>query len=64
MTETYAKKDKDILTVTKVVNETHITEENRVEIQTRMDRLELEKIEIQKKIDTEKNKITILDTKE
>lgn len=61
MAETFVKKDKDTLTVTKVTNETHITEENRAEIQTRIDHLEIDKSELQKKIDVEKNKIAILD---
>lgn len=59
--ETYTKKDKDTLTVTRITNETHITEEDRAEIQTQIDHLEFDKIELQKKIDGLKTKIAILD---
>ncbi len=65
MTETYNKKDKDTLTVTRITSETHITEENRAEIQTQIDHLELDKAkqqaDIQKKIDELKAKIAVLD---
>lgn len=61
MAETYEKKDENTLTVTNVVNETHITEENRAEIQTQIDHLEIDKAELQKKIDDLKAKIAILD---
>ncbi len=61
MAETYEKKDKDTLTVTRIVSETHITEEDRAEIQTQVDHLELGKTELQKKIDELKTKIAILD---
>ncbi len=36
MTETYKKKDKDALTVTRTTDETHIVEEDRAEIQTEL----------------------------
>lgn len=65
MTETYAKKDKDTLTVTKTTEETHIVEEDRAEIQTKLDHLELDAaksaLDYQTKIDALKAKITILD---
>ena len=60
MSETYEKKDKDTLTVTRITNETHIVEEDRAEIQTQIDHLELDKSELQKKIDELKAKIAIL----
>lgn len=64
--ETYEKKDKDTLTVTRTTDETHITEEDRAEIQTKLDHAELNaaqsKIDWQKKIDALKAKITILDS--
>ncbi len=66
MTETYTKKDKDTLTVTRTTDETHITEEDRAEIQTKLDHLELEAaqsvIDFQTKIDELNAKLTILDT--
>lgn len=65
MTETYAKKDKDTLTVTTVSAETHIVEEDRAEIQTQLDHLELDAaqsvIDYQAKIDILKAKIAVLD---
>ena len=61
MTETYKKKDANTLTVTRTVDETHITEEGRAEIQTELDHLELDKSELQKKIDVLKDKIAVLD---
>lgn len=61
MTITYKKKDINTLTVTTTVDEVHVVEEDRAEIQTQLDHLELDKIEIQKKIDAEKAKIAILD---
>lgn len=61
MAETYVKKDKNTLTVTRTTDETHITEEDRAEIQTKLDHLEFDKSELQKKIDILKNKITTLD---
>ena len=61
MTETYKKIDKDTLEVTRIANETHITEEDRAEIQTQIDHLEIDKVEIQKKIEALKEKIAILD---
>ena len=63
MAETYEKKDKDTLTVTRKVNETHITEEDRAEIQTEIDHFEIDKVELQKKIDERKAKIATLDKK-
>ena len=65
MTETYKKKDENTLTVTRTTDETHITEEDRVEIQTELDHLELDAaqsvIDYQAKIDILKAKIAILD---
>ena len=61
MTDTYAKKDVNTLTVTNTTNETHVTEEDRAEIQTKIDHLELDKSELQKKIDIEIAKIATLD---
>lgn len=65
MTEEYVKKDKDTLTVTKVTSETHIVEEDRAEIQTKLDHLELDAaksaIDYQTKIDELKAKIAVLD---
>lgn len=61
MTVTYIKKDDNTLTVTKVTNETHITEEDRAEIQTKIDHLELNKSELQKEIELLKEKIAVLD---
>ena len=59
--ETYKKKDKNTLVITRITNETHITEEDRAEIQTEIDHLELDIIEFEKKIDTLKEKIAVLD---
>ncbi len=65
MSETYTKKDKDTLTVTRTTDETHITEEDRAEIQTQLDHAELDMIRLvaeqQKKIDGLKAKLAILD---
>jgi hypothetical protein len=65
MTETYTKKDKDTLTVTTVSAETHIVEEDRAEIQTQLDHMELDAaqsvIDYQAKIDILKAKIAVLD---
>ena len=60
MSETYKKKDANTLTVTRIVDETHITEEDRAEIQTKLDHLELDKSELQKEIDVLKKKIVVL----
>ena len=61
MVKTYKKKDKNTLEVIRTINETHITEESRAEIQTKLDHLELDKSELQKKIDVLKDKIAVLD---
>ncbi len=65
MTETYKKKDDNTLTVTHTTDETHITEEDRAEIQTQLDHAELDMTKYiadqQKKIDELKSKIAILD---
>ncbi|HDY84146.1 hypothetical protein LCGC14_1655740 [marine sediment metagenome] len=65
MSETYKKKDKDTLTVTRTTDETHIVEEDRAEIQTKLDHLELDAaqsvIDYQAKIDILKDKLAILD---
>jgi len=58
--EIYEKKDKNTLIITHTTDETHITEENRAEIQTKIDHLELNKSELEKKIDVLKDKIAIL----
>ncbi len=64
MSETYKKKDKNTLTVTRITDETHIVEEDRAVIQTKLDHLELEAaqsaIDFQTKIDELKTKIAIL----
>ena len=64
MTETYKKKDENTLTVTRTTDETHITEEDKAEIQTELDHLELDAaqsvIDYQAKIDILKDKIAIL----
>ena len=64
MSETYKKKDKDTLTVTRTADETHIVEEDRAEIQTKLDHLELEAaqsvIDYQAKIDILKDKLAVL----
>lgn len=63
--ETYKKKDDNTLTVTRSTDETHITEEDRAEIQTLLDHAELDMVKSQadwqKKIDELKAKIAILD---
>ncbi len=63
--EKYKKKDKDTLTVTRTTDETHIVDEDRAEIQTQLDHLELDAaqsvIDFQKRIDILKAKIAILD---
>ena len=65
MAETYEKKNKDTLTVTRTTDETHIVEEDRAEIQTQLDHLELDAaqsvIDFQVKIDILKTKIAVLD---
>lgn len=65
MTKTYKKKNDNTLTVTNTTTETHITEEDRAEIQTKIDHLELDKArqlaDTQKKIDELKAKIAVLD---
>ena len=61
MAETYEKKDINTLTVTKTTNEIHVTEEDRAEIQTKIDHLEFNKVELQKEIDDLKAKIAELD---
>jgi len=61
MVETYVKKDVNTLTVTNATNETHVTEEDRAEIQTKIDHLELDKSKIQLDIDGLKAKIAVLD---
>jgi len=65
MSETYKKKNKNTLEVTRITDETHITEEDRAEIQTKLDHLELgaaqSVIDYKTKIDILKAKIAILD---
>ncbi len=65
MAETYKKKDKNTLEVTRTTDETHITEEERAEIQTLLDHAELDMTRFvddqQKVIDELKAKIAILD---
>lgn len=62
MTKIYKKKNKNTLEITDTVNETHITEESRADIQTKLDHLELDKARIQLEIDSVKAKLTILDS--
>ena len=66
MSETYKKKDKDTLMVTRTTDETHIVEEDRAEIQTQLDHLKLETaqsvIDYQMRIDILKAKIAVLDS--
>lgn len=66
MSTTHTKKDKDTLEVTTVTNETRIIEENRAEIQTRIDHLELDeaksKLDYKNQIGALKAKIAILDS--
>lgn len=66
MAETYKKKNDNTLTVTRITDETHIVEEDRAEIQTQLDHLELEAaqsvIDFQAKIDILKVKIAVLDS--
>lgn len=66
MSETYKKKDDNTLTVTRTTDETHITEEDKAEIQTLLDHAELDMVKSQadwqKKIDGLKAKIAILDS--
>lgn len=65
MPKTFKKKSKDTLEVTTVTNESHTVEENRTEIQTKLDHLELDaaqsEIDYQVRIDELKTKIAILD---
>ena len=65
MPTTHTKKDKDTLTVTKITNETHIVEEGRAEIQTKLDHLKLDaeksRIDYSVKVDELEAKIAILD---
>jgi hypothetical protein len=65
MSETYKKKDDNTLTVTRTTDETHITEEDKAEIQTLLDHAELDMVKSQadwqKKIDALKAKIAVLD---
>lgn len=65
MPEICVKKDDNTLTVTRTVEETHVTEEDRAEIQTQLDHAELGmakyQLDQQKKIDALKAKIAILD---
>ena len=60
MITTYEKKDDNTLTVTRIVSETYITDENRAEIQTEIDHMELDKAKIQIEIELLKAKIAIL----
>jgi len=62
MSETYQKKDKDSIIITRIENNTNIIEESREEIQTQLARLELNKSEIQKQIDKATSKIALLDS--
>lgn len=65
MPETYKKKDDNTLTVTRTTDETHITEEDRAEIQTQLDHAEIDMTKLivdqQRKIDVLKDKIAVLD---
>lgn len=62
MSKIYKKKDENTLIITRTVNETHIIEETRTEIQTQIDHAEFDKSELLKKIDTLTAKIAILDS--
>ena len=66
MVKIYKKKDKNTLEVTDTINETHITEESRAEIQTQLDHLELEAaqsaIDYRVRIDDLKIKLAVLDS--
>lgn len=66
MTKTYKKKDDNTLTVTRTTDETHITEEDRAEIQTQLDHAELDMVKSQadwqKKVNELKAKIAVLDS--
>jgi len=61
MTVAFEKKDANTLIVTHTVSETHISEESRAEIQTKIDHMELDKAKIQIEIELLKAKIAILD---
>ncbi|KKN46595.1 hypothetical protein LCGC14_0671450 [marine sediment metagenome] len=64
MIKTYKKKDDNTLEVTRIINDTHITEEGRAEIQTELDHAEIDMTKFitdqQKKIDKLKTKIAVL----
>ena len=62
MSEIYEKINNNTLKVTRNDNNIHVFEENRAEIQTRIDHWEFDKKELQKKIDAEIAKIAILDS--
>lgn len=62
MTKTYKKKSKDTLEITDTINELHITEISRADLQTKLDHLELDKTKVQLDIDIVKAMIAIFDT--
>ena len=64
MSETYKKIDENTIEVTRILNKTTIIEESRDELRSSLNRLELQKLEIQKQIDKVQTKIAILDTQE
>lgn len=59
--KTYEKKNKNILTITESINETHVTEEDRSKIQTQIDHLKLDRNAISEKIGFLEGLIAILD---
>jgi K+/H+ antiporter YhaU regulatory subunit KhtT len=62
MSETYKKIDENTIEVTRILNKTTIIEESRDELRSSLNRLELQKLEIQKQIDKVQTKIAVLDT--
>ena len=61
MTTTYEKIDDNTLKVTRNDTDIHTFEESRVEIQTQIDHLQLDKSVISEKIDALEAKVAILD---
>ncbi|MHC4866989.1 MAG: hypothetical protein ACYTEX_23170 [Planctomycetota bacterium] len=57
----YKKIDPNTLEVTVITNVTHVSEERRAEIQTRIDHWEEDQADLRKRIDAEKAKIAVLD---
>lgn len=59
--KTYKKKTRDILEVTDTIDELHITEETRAEIQTKIDHLKIDKGKVSEEIDALEALISLLD---